>query len=136
MTNTNSKVLNRALEVFSITRLELKDPTFINHTGNSISDLIIITDDLVDEFQSVAIIGPSIASDHLPVVGVASASMLTHRRRSVMHAVAIINAMLRLQKAWKKADIILIPKTATSATFPRITIPSACYRVLGRLLKR
>ncbi|KAJ3649664.1 hypothetical protein Zmor_021391 [Zophobas morio] len=66
-TNSNGRKLVNHLINHSIIRLENRQPTLINHHGESIPDHTIISENLIPKFNPSCQIGTTVTSDHLPL---------------------------------------------------------------------
>jgi hypothetical protein len=66
-TNPNGRSLNSLIITLPLCRLHNTDPTFLSHTGCSISDHILSTENFVPFLYSHCSIGTTVTSDHVPL---------------------------------------------------------------------
>jgi hypothetical protein len=66
-TNPNGRSLNSLIITLPLCRLHNTDPTFLSHTGCSISDHILSTENFVPFLYPHCSIGTTVTSDHVPL---------------------------------------------------------------------
>jgi hypothetical protein len=66
-TNPNGRSLNSLIITLPLCRLHNTDPTFLSHTGCSISDHILSTENFVPFLYPNCSIGTTVTSDHVPL---------------------------------------------------------------------
>jgi hypothetical protein len=66
-TNPNGRSLNSLIITLPLYRLHNTDPTFLSHTGCSISDHILSTENFVPFLYPHCSIGTTVTSDHVPL---------------------------------------------------------------------
>jgi hypothetical protein len=81
LTNPNGRLLNSLLTTLPLCRLHNTDPTFLSHSGCSITDHILSTENFVPFLYPHCSIGTTVTSDHVPLKTHFPARGL-HQRRS------------------------------------------------------
>jgi hypothetical protein len=66
-TNPNGRSLNSLIITLPLCRLHNTDPTFLSHTGCSIADHILSTENFVPFLYPHCSIGTTVTSDHVPL---------------------------------------------------------------------
>jgi endonuclease/exonuclease/phosphatase family metal-dependent hydrolase len=66
-TNPNGRSLNSLITTLPLCRLHNTDPTFLSHTGCSITDHILSTENFVPFLYPHCSIGTTVTSDHIPL---------------------------------------------------------------------
>jgi hypothetical protein len=66
-TNPNGRSLNSLIITLPLCRLHNTDPTFLSHTGCSISDHILSTENFIPFLYPHCSIGTTVTSDHVPL---------------------------------------------------------------------
>jgi endonuclease/exonuclease/phosphatase family metal-dependent hydrolase len=66
-TNPNGRSLNSLITTLPLCRLHNTDPTFLSHTGCSITDHILSTENFVPFLYPHCSIGTTVTSDHVPL---------------------------------------------------------------------
>jgi endonuclease/exonuclease/phosphatase family metal-dependent hydrolase len=103
-TNPNGGSLNSLIITLPLCRLHNTDPTFLSHTGCSISDHILSTENFVPFLYPHCSIGTTVTSDHVP--------LKTH---------LLLDGLLTVDR--QVAQFTEVLKTAQSQSIPRKFIP-------------
>jgi hypothetical protein len=114
-TNPNGGSLNSLIITLPLCRLHNTDPTFLSHTGCSISDHILSTENFVPFLYPHCSIGTTVTSDHVP--------LKTH---------LLLDGLLTVDR--QVAQFTEVLKTAQSQSIPRKFIPINKCPIPARIL--